>query len=139
MGRFLDRDRFYLARVVIRKLELKEHIGLINEPMKYWKKQIELILMDHIPKKSKYTIENILARNNLESVGEYEVRSIFDTIYKDMHKFTREGHSKHYTYRFKIFTTDDYSVGADSDDSIKSEPEVIKIELEVDDVNFPIL
>lgn len=106
--RFSLQDRYDIAGHVIDKINSNEDYIDLLEPYVYWKKQVKDICAEIIDDDD----WKIKFYRHTKAFGEYECRSIFDTVFKDIGRFVRsqiiiEGKvRKSYVYKFKHITLD---------------------------------
>jgi len=107
--RFSIQDRFDIANYVITSINEDTEYRELREPYTYWKSQIKEIcstILEDDEWKGKFY-------RHTENFGEYECRSIFDTVYKDIGRFNRsqkvktKHNKKMYVYEFKHLTDED--------------------------------
>ena len=107
--RFSVQDRYDIANYVISSINEDDDYRDMREPYKYWKEQIKSIcepILEDDEWKGKFY-------KHTSDFGEYESRSIFDTIYKDIGRFVRsqeliKGSKKQmFVYHFKHLTEED--------------------------------
>jgi len=107
--RFSIQDRFDIANYVISSINEDNDYRDIKESYAYWKQQIKNIcstILEDDEWKGKFY-------KHTKNFGEYEVRSIFDTIFKDIGRFNRSqqakvnSNKKVYVYDFKHLSNED--------------------------------
>ena len=107
--RFSITDRYDIANYIIEEINEDNDYRDILEPYSYWKTQIKNIcdsILEDDDWKGKFY-------RHTDNFGEYECRSIFDTIFKDIGRFNRSQQAKPnstkkvYVYGFKHLTDED--------------------------------
>ena len=111
--RFSVNDRYEIAKYVIDVVNSTEIYRDLVKTYSYWKEQIKNIclpLLEDEEWKLKFYRYST-------DFGEYEVRSIFDTIFKDIGRFVRSqtlltsgSSKKSYVYKFKHINQSDLPI-----------------------------